>query len=60
MKKKSSAEKYNDMDEKSSKGEWNDDFGLIVIDVFERAINDGKLNKTVGELIDEIETEFKR
>lgn len=56
MKKKSAAERYNGMDEKSSKEEWNDDFGLIVIEVFERAINEGKLNKTVKELIDEIET----
>jgi hypothetical protein len=60
MKKKSSVERYNDMDEKSSKGGWNDDFGLIVIEVFERAINDGKLNKTVKKLIDEIEIRFNR
>ena len=58
MKKKSAADRYHDMDEKSSKGEWNDDFGSIVIDVFEKAVNNGKLNKTVEELIDEIETRF--
>ena len=58
--KKSASERYNNMDEKSSKEEWNDDFGLIVIEVFERAINEGKLNKTVGKLIDEIEIEFKK
>lgn len=56
MKKKSAAERYNDMDEKSSKEEWNDDFGLVVIEVFGKAIGEGKLNKTVKELIDEIET----
>lgn len=57
--KKSAVERYNDMDEKSSKGEWNDEFGIIVIDVFESAINNGEMNKTVEELIDEIETRFK-
>lgn len=54
--KKSAVERYNNMDEKSSKEEWNDDFGLIVIEVFERAIENNELNKTVEELIDEIET----
>jgi len=56
--KKSAAERYNEMDEKSSKAGWNDDFGLIVLDVFERAINEGKLNKTVKKLVDEIENKF--
>lgn len=60
MKKKSAVERYNDMDKKSSEEEWNDDFGGIVLEVFERALNEGKLNKTVKELIDEIETEFNR
>jgi hypothetical protein len=56
--KKSAAERYYDMDEKSSKGEWNDDFGCIVIEVFENAIDEGKLNKTVKTLINEIERRF--
>ncbi len=58
--KKSAAERYNEMNEKSSKAGWNDDFGLIVLDVFERAINEGKLNKTVKTLVDEIEEEFRK
>jgi hypothetical protein len=58
--KKSAAERYNEMDEKSSKAGWNDDFGIIVIEVFERAINEGKLNKTVKTLVDEIEKEFSQ
>ena len=57
-KKKSTAERYHDMDEKSSKEEWNDDFGLIVIEVFERAIENGELNKTVKKLVDEIEIRY--
>ena len=57
--KKSAVEKYNDMDEKSSKEEWNNDFGCIVLEVFERAIKEGKLNKTVKTLIDEIEYRIK-
>lgn len=57
-KKKSAVERYHEMDEKSSKEEWNDDFGLIVIGVFERAIENGELNKTVKKLVDEIEEEF--
>lgn len=56
--KKSAAERYNEMDEKSSKEEWNDGFGLIILDVFEKAINEGKLNKTVKTLVNEIEKEF--
>ena len=59
MKKKSAVERYKDMDKKSSEEEWNDDFGIIVIEVFERAINNGELNKTVKELINEIEDRVK-
>ena len=58
--KKSAVERYNYMDEKSSKEEWNDGFGLIVLEVFERAINNGEVNKTVKKLIDEIEIEFNK
>jgi len=58
--KKSVVERYNYMDEKSSKEEWNDGFGLIVLEVFERAINNGEVNKTVKKLIDEIEIEFNK
>jgi hypothetical protein len=57
--KKSAVERYNDMDRKSSEEEWNDDFGLMIIDVFEKAVNSGELTKTVKELVDEIETRFK-
>lgn len=59
-KKKSAMERYHYMDKKSSEEEWNDDFGTIILEVFEKAINNGELNKTVGELIDEIETCAKR
>jgi hypothetical protein len=59
MREKSAAERYKDMDKKSSEEEWNDDFGIIVIEVFERAINNGELNKTVKELINEIEGRVK-
>jgi hypothetical protein len=52
--KKSAVERYNDMDKKSSEERWNDDFGIIVLEVFERAIKEGKLNKTVKTLVDEI------
>jgi hypothetical protein len=58
--KKSAIERYNYMDEKSSKEEWNHDFGTMIIDVFERAIRSGQINKTVKELIDEIEIEFNK
>ena len=58
MAKKSAVQRYKNMDEKSSKEEWNDDFGLIILNVFEKAINNGELNKTVKELIDEIEIQF--
>lgn len=51
-------ERYERMDETSSEEEWNDDFGIIVIDVFERVIRAGETNKTVKELVDEIEVEF--
>ncbi len=56
---KSAIERYNDMDEKSSEEDWNDDFGLIVIEVFEAAVRNRQLNKTVKKLIDEIETRVK-
>lgn len=59
MKTKLAIERYNDMDQKSSEGGWNDDFGLIIIDVFEKAVNSGEITKTVKELVDEIETRFK-
>ena len=52
MKKKTAAERYHDM------GEWDDDFESLVIEVFEKAVDDGKLNKKVKTLIDEIETRF--
>lgn len=58
--KKSVVEKYNYMDEKSSREEWNHDFGTLIIDVFERAIRNGELNKTIKKLIDEIEVEFNK
>lgn len=58
MAKKSAIERYNWMDETSSKENWNHDFGTIIIDVFERAIRNGETNKTVVKLIDEIEIEF--
>jgi hypothetical protein len=57
--KKKSAIGYNNMDKKSSDEEWNDDFGLIIIDVFEKAVNGGELTKTVEELINDIEIRFK-
>ena len=56
--KKSAVEKYNYMDETSSKENWNHDFGTIILDVFERAVRKGEVNKTVKELINEIEIEF--
>lgn len=58
--KKSAIERYNYMDKKSSKEEWNDGFGLIVLEVFERAIRNGQIQKTVKQLIDEIEIEFNK
>lgn len=58
--KKSAVERYNYMDETSSKEEWNHDFGTIIIDVFERAVRNEEANKTVKKLIDEIEIEFNK
>jgi hypothetical protein len=58
--KKSAIEKYDYMDKKSSEEEWNDGFGNIIIDVFERAVRNGELRKTVKQLIDEIEIEFNK
>ena len=46
------------MDKKSSLAGWNDDFGSIILEVFESAVNNGELNKTVEDLIDEIEARF--
>jgi hypothetical protein len=57
--KKSAIEKYNNMDKKSSEEEWNDDFGTMVLEVFEKAVNNGELTKTVEDLVDEIEIRFK-
>lgn len=57
---KSAIEKYNYMDEKSSEEEWNHDFGTMIIDVFERAVINGEINKTVKQLINEIEIEFNK
>lgn len=57
---KSAIEKYEYMDETSSKEEWNHDFGTMIIDVFERAVRNGEINKTVKQLIDEIEIEFNK
>ena len=56
--KKSAIEKYNYMDEISSKENWNHDFGTTILDVFERAVKNGEVNKTVKKLIDEIEIEL--
>lgn len=56
--KKSAIERYDYMDETSSKEEWNHDFGTMIIDVFERAIRNGETNKTVKQLIDELEIMF--
>ena len=57
--KKSAVERYRDLDTKSSNEDWNDDFGIVIIDVFESAINNGELNKTVEELVYEIERRLK-
>ncbi len=57
--KKSAIDRYNNMDKISSEEEWNDDFGLIILEVFEKAVNNGELSKTVGDLVDEIEIRFK-
>lgn len=58
--KKSAIEKYKKMDKKSSEEEWNDDFGILVLEVFEKAVNNGELSKTVEDLVDEIEIRFKK
>lgn len=57
--KKSAIERYNKMDKKSSEEEWNDGFGLIILEVFEKAVNNGELTKTVEDLVDEVEIRFK-
>lgn len=41
--KKSAVERYNYMDQKSSDEEWNDDFGTIIIEVFEKAVRNGEI-----------------
>lgn len=58
--KKSVIEKYEYMDKISSEEEWNHDFGTIIINVFERAVRNRETNKTVSQLINEIEIEFKK
>ncbi len=58
--KKSAIEKYEFMDEISSKEKWNHDFGTIILDVFEKAIRSGQIKKTVKQLIEEIEVEFNK
>jgi hypothetical protein len=60
MAKKSAIERYSRMDETSSKEDWNHDFGTMIIDAFERAIRNGEINKTVKQLIDELEVEFNK
>ena len=57
--KKSAIERYNHMDEKSSEEEWNDDFGIMVLEVLEKAVMNGELTKTVEDLVDDIEIRFK-
>ena len=57
--KKSAIERYNQMDEKSSEEEWNDDFGTMVLEVLEKAVMNGELTKTVEDLVDDIEIRFK-
>jgi len=57
--KKSVIERYNHMDIKSSEEEWNDDFGIMVLEVLEKALWNGELTKTVEDLVDEIEIRFK-
>lgn len=52
--------RYNFMDKKSSEEEWNDDFGIIVLEVFEKAVNNGEFTKTVEDLVYEIEIRFKQ
>ena len=57
--KKSAIERYNQMDKKSSEEEWNDDFGIMVLEVLEKAVMNGELTKTVEDLVDDIEIRFK-
>ena len=57
--KKSAIERYNQMDKKSSEEEWNDDFGIMVLEVLEKAVRNGELTKTVADLVDDIEIRFK-
>ena len=57
--KKSAIDLYNSMDKKSSEEEWNDDFGIMVLEVLEKALWNGELTKTVEDLVDEIEIRFK-
>jgi hypothetical protein len=60
MAKKSAVERYNYMDKTSSEENWNHDFGTMIIDVFEKAIRNGEVGKTVKQLIDELEVEFNK
>lgn len=53
-------EKYIYMDKKSSQEDWNDEFGLMVIEFFEKAVMNGEINKTVKQLVDEIEVKFNQ
>lgn len=57
---KSAVERYKYMDRKSSEENWNHDFGTMIMDVFDRAVKNGEINKTVKELIEEIEIEFNK
>ena len=57
--KKSAIVRYNHMDKKSSEEEWNDDFGIMVLEVLEKAVRNGELTKTVADLVDDIEIRFK-
>ena len=56
---KTAIERYNQMDKKSSEEEWNDDFGIMVLEVLEKAVRNGELTKTVADLVDDIEIRFK-
>jgi hypothetical protein len=42
MAKKSAIERYNWMDETSSKEDWNHDFGTMIIDVLRELLETGK------------------
>lgn len=52
--KKSAIERFKYMDKISSKEHWNHDFGTMILDVFDHAVRNGEVNKTVKGLIDEI------